>query len=174
MALTKKEKDSVVAEVSQLLADSKLTVIAKYEGTTVKALQGLRRDAKQNGTKVKVVKNRLVIKAIQATDSLKDVETGSLEGMLLYAFNSTDEVAPAKDLHEFAKANPTLEFVGAITPEGQFMDAASVKALAVLPSKQQLIAGILNTLNSPVHGVMSSLGGNLHGLLRALEAKAAN
>ena len=54
------------------------------------------------------------------------------------------------------------------------MDAESVKALAVLPSKEQLIAGILNTLNSPVRGVMSSLGGNLHGLLQALEAKATN
>ena len=95
MALTKKEKDAVVAEVSQLLAESKLTVVAKYEGTTVKALQSLRRDARATGTKVKVVKNRLVIKAIQATDSLKDVETSALEGMLLYAFNSQDEVAPA-------------------------------------------------------------------------------
>ena len=173
MALTKKEKDEVVAEVSQLLADSKLTVVAKYQGTTVKALQGLRRDAKQAGTKVKVVKNRLLIKAVQATDSLKDVDTSALEGMLLYAFNSSDEVAPAKALHDFAKTNPSLEFVGAITPDGQFMDAASVKALAVLPSKEQLIAGLLNTLNSPVRGVMSSLGGNLHGLLSALEAKAA-
>lgn len=174
MALTKVQKDEVVAEVSQLLADSKLTVVAKYEGTTVKALQGLRRDAKANGTKVKVVKNRLVIKAIQATKSLKDIETSALEGMLLYAFNAEDEVAPAKSLNDFSKLNPSLEFVGAITADGKFIDAASVKALAVLPSKQQLIAGIINTLNSPVMGIMSGLNGNLHGLLQALEAKAAN
>ena len=174
MALTKKEKDTIVAEVSQLLADSKLTVIAKYEGTTVKALQGLRRDAKANGTLVKVVKNRLIIKAIEATTSLKDVETSALEGMLLYAFNSSDEVAPAKSLNDFAINNPTLEFVGAITAEGKFLDAASVKALAILPSKEQLIAGILNTLNSPVRGVMSALTGNLHGILQGLEAKASN
>jgi len=174
MALTKKEKDAIVAEVSQLLADSKLTVVAKYEGTTVKALQGLRRDAKANGTLVKVVKNRLIIKAIEATTSLKDVKTDALEGMLLYAFNSSDEVAPAKSLNDFATKNPTLEFVGAITADGNFLDAASVKALAVLPSKEQLIAGILNTLNSPVRGVMSALTSNLHGLLQGLEAKASN
>lgn len=174
MALTKKEKDAIVAEVSQLLVDSKLTVVAKYEGTNVKALQGLRRDAKANGTLVKVVKNRLIIKAIQATKSLKDVETSALEGMLLYAFNSTDEVAPAKSLHLFAEANPTLEFVGAITADGHFLDAASVKALAILPSKNQLIARLINTLNSPVHGVMSGLAGDLHGLLKALEVKASN
>ena len=174
MALSKKEKDAIVAEVSQLLADSKLTVVAKYEGTTVKALQGLRRDAKANGTKVKVVKNRLIIKAIEATKSLKDVETSALEGMLLYAFNSQDEVAPARSLNDFALKNDSLVFVGAITADGQFLDAASVKALAVLPSKEQLIAGLINTLNSPVHGVMSGLKVNLHALLQGLEAKASN
>ncbi len=174
MALTKIEKNDIVKEVSDLLDTSKMTVVAKYEGTTVKALQQLRRDAKSTGTKVKVVKNRLVIKALQGTTALKNVETSALEGMLLYAFNGDDEVAPAKSLHDFAKLNPTLEFVGAITADGQFIDANSVEALAVLPSKNQLIAGLLNTLNSPVRGVMSGLTGNLHGLLQGLEAKASN
>jgi large subunit ribosomal protein L10 len=174
MALTKNEKNDIVAEVSSLLETSKLTVVAKYQGTTVKAIQQLRKDARASGTKVKVIKNRLVIKALQSNTVLKNVETNALEGMLLYAFNGQDEVAPAKDLHTFAKLNPTIEFVGAITADGQFIDANSVKALAVLPSKNQLIAGLLNTLNSPVRGVMSGLTGNLHGLLQGLEAKASN
>lgn len=174
MALTKDGKNEVVKEVSDLLAASKMTVVAKYQGTTVKAIQSLRRDAKAEGTKVKVVKNRLVIKALQANTALKDVDVSALQGMLLYAFNSDDEVAPAKSLATFAKLNPTIEFVGAITAEGKFIDASEVKALASLPSKPQLIAGIINTLQSPVHGVMSGLRGNLHGLLSALEAKATN
>lgn len=174
MALTKNEKNDVVKQVSDLLSASKMTVVAKYQGTTVKALQGLRRDARANGTNVKVVKNRLVIQALKATDSLKDTDTSALTGMLLYAFNGEDEVAPAQSLHAFAKTNPSLEFVGAITADGQFIDAASVKALAVLPGKNQLIAALINTLNAPVNGVMSGLQGNLHGLLQGLEAKAAN
>ena len=174
MALTKQEKDDVVSEVAALLSASKLTVVAKYEGTTVKALQGLRRDARANGTRVKVVKNRLVIKALQQTTALKTVETGALEGMLLYAFNAEDEVASAQVLHTFAKANPTIQFVGGITSDGTFIDAANVKALATLPSKNQMIAGLINTLNAPILGVMSGLSGNLHGLLKGLEAKASN
>ena len=173
MALTKDKKSEVVGEVSDLLNTSKMTVVAKYQGTTVKAIQTLRREAKGNGTSVKVVKNRLVIKALQANDTLKDVDVSELNGMLLYAFNTEDEVAPAQALANFAKQNPTIEFVGAITAEGAFLDAAQVKALATLPSKNQLIAGIINTLNGPVNGVMSALGGNLHGYLQALEAKAA-
>jgi len=174
MALTKSEKNDVIQEVSDLLTTSKMTVVAKYQGTTVKAMQQLRRDAKANGTRVKVVKNRLVIQALQGNDSLKAVDTSALQGMLLYAFNGEDEVAAAQVLHTFAKQNPSLEFVGAISAEGEFVDAANVQALANLPGKNQLIAGLINTLNSPVRGVMSGLSGNLHGLLQGLESKASN
>lgn len=172
MALTKNDKNDVVAEVSDLLNSSKMTVVAKYQGTTVKALQGLRRDARGNGTKVKVVKNRLVIKAIQQNDALKDADTSSLNGMLLYAFNADDEVAPAQILSQFAKTNPTLEFVGALTGEGKFISADEVKALADLPSKPMLIAQVVATLLSPVHDVTNALSGNLHALLDGVEAHA--
>ncbi len=174
MALTKDKKNEIVSEVADLLQNSKMTVVAKYQGTGVKAMQQLRRDARENGTKVKVVKNRLVAQALKNTDNLKEVDTAQLEGMLLYAFNGDDEVAPAQSLHSFAKKNPTLEFVGAITAEGQFIGADEVKALAVLPGKDQMIAGLINTLNAPVHGVISGLSGDLHGFLKGLSAKAAN
>lgn len=174
MALTKEKKNEVVAEVSELLQSSKMTVVAKYQGTPVKALQSLRREAKQNGTKVKVIKNRLFRQALKGSKALESVDSKALEGMLLFAFNSEDEVAPAQALAEFAKANPTLEFVGAFSPEGKFLSADEVSALAKLPGKTVLIASIINTLNSPVRGVISSLSGDLHGILRAVEAKASN
>lgn len=172
MALSKTQKNDVVSEVADLLNTSKMTIVAKYQGTTVKALQGLRRDARGNGTKVKVVKNRLVIKALQQNDTLKDADTSELQGMLLYAFNAEDEVAPAQILNTFSKANPTLEFVGGITAEGKFISSADVKALADLPSKPQLIAQVVATLLSPVNDVTNALSGNLHALLDGVEAKA--
>ncbi len=174
MALSKDKKHEVVAELADLFDSSKMTVVAQYQGLTVKAIQDLRKQARANGTKVKVVKNRLVIKAIEQSDTLKGTETNALTGMLAYAFNSEDEVAPAQVLNTFAKTNPELQFVGAITADGNFISADEVKALALLPSKNQLIAGIINTLNGPVNGVMSGLSGNLGGLLKAIEAKASN
>ncbi len=173
MALSKDKKNQVVSDVSELLSSSKLTVVAQYQGTTVKAIQALRKEAKGNGTKVSVVKNRLVIKAIESTDALKGVDTSALTGQLLYAFNAEDEVAPAQVLNTFAKTNPSIQFVGAITADGQFMSADDVKALAVLPSKAELIAQVVATLQSPVNDVMSALSGNLHALLDGVEAKAA-
>jgi large subunit ribosomal protein L10 len=173
MALTKDKKQRMVQEVSELLSGSKMTVVAKYQGTSVKALQTLRRDAKQNGTRVKVVKNRLLIQALKGSDTFKQTDTSALEGMLLYAFNGDDEVAAAQVLNGFAKKNQTLEFVGAIDAEGVFISSADVQALANLPGKNQLLAGLINTLQAPVRNVQSALSGNLSGLLQGLEAKAS-
>lgn len=173
MALTKDKKAQVIAELQTLFADSKMTVVANYQGVTVKSLQRLRREAKANGTVVKVVKNRLVVKAITNSESLKGTDTSALKDMLLYAFNPSDEVASAQVLKSFMKNESSLQFVGAITSDGQFMGAEQVTALASLPGKNQLIAGIINTLNAPVRGVVGSLSGNLHGLLDAVAAKNA-
>ncbi len=172
MALTKGKKQEVVAQVSDLLASSKLTVVAKYQGTGVKAMQALRRDAKVGGTNVKVIKNRLVKKAIEANEQLKGLDIAALEGMLLYAFNPADEAAPAQALANFAKANPTLEFVGAITADSQFMNAADVTALAELPSKEQLRAMLVGTIAAPLSGFANVLAGNVRGILNVLNARA--
>lgn len=174
MALTKQEKHDVVAEIADLLATSKMMVVAAYPGTTVKAMQGLRKEARGNGTKVRVVKNRLVIKAIKQNEKLKGADTSSLNGQLVYAFNSEDEVAPAQVIAQFAKKNPTLEFVGAISADGTFLDAQSVQALAILPSKNELIAQVVATLASSLDQVMNGLSGNLHALLDGVSAKATN
>lgn len=173
MALTKQAKHDVVAEVTELLASSKMTVVVAYPHTTVKAMQQLRRDARVSGTKVRVVKNRLVIKAMAASDRLKATDTSKLNGQLVYAFNAEDEVAPAQVVAAFAKTNPTLEFVGAISADGTFLSADEVKALATLPSKAALIAQVVATLSSPLDGVLNGLSGNLHALLDGVAAKAA-
>jgi len=173
MALTKQAKHDVVAEVAGLLASSRMTVVAAYPHTTVKAMQQLRRDARANGTKVRVVKNRLVIKAMAAQTALKDTDTSKLTGQLVYAFNSEDEVAPAQVVAAFARTNPTLEFVGAIQADGKFLSADEVKALAILPGKAELIAQVVATLSSPLDGILNGLSGNLHALLDGVAAKAA-
>lgn len=172
MALSKQSKEDIVKEVSELLENSKITVVANYKGTTVKQLQTLRKQAQDNGTKLKVVKNTLVVKALNANDRLKDVDVTSLNQQLMYAFNSEDEVAPAQAINDFAKKNPSIQFVGAITAEGSFMSAEDVKALAGLPSKPQLIASVIATLNSPTNDVIGGLSGGLSGILSGLEAKA--
>ncbi|HSX47697.1 MAG TPA: 50S ribosomal protein L10 [Patescibacteria group bacterium] len=174
MALSKEKKEQLVKEVNELMSNSKMTVVARYQGLSVKALQSLRNDAKDNNTKVKVIKNRLVIKAIKASDKFKDIDTSRLEGMLLYAFNSDDEVAAAQILNKFKKSNQVLEFIGGINEDGVFIDAEEIKMMAELPSKSQMLSGIINLLNSPLQSINSSLNGRLPSILNGLEAKLSN
>lgn len=173
MALSKDKKNEVIAEVAELLKDSKLTVVAKYPGTSVKSMQELRRTSRDNGTKVMVVKNRLFKKAAESDDRFKDTDLSALTGQLMYAFNKEDEVAPAQSLANFARNEPQIEFVAALTAEGKILPAEEVKVLASLPGKNQLIAETVAMLLSPVNDITSALTGNLHRLLDALGTKVS-
>jgi large subunit ribosomal protein L10 len=172
MAITKAKKNELVAEVSEALATSKLTVFASYNGLSVADIQTLRRSAREAGVTIKVVKNRLVRVAMSQNDTYKNTDTALLTGQLLYAMSDSDEVAPAKVLDEFAKTHPVLKFVGAFGMEGELMDATAVQALAGLPTKNELIGQVVSMLLSPVNDVTNALSGNLHALLDGVEAKA--
>lgn len=172
MALSKAKKEEIITQVSDLLSSSKLTVVANYQGTDVKSMQELRREAKSNGTTVKVIKNRLVINALKADDKYKDVDTSKLSSQLVYAFNSEDEVAPAQVLAKFAKTNKTLSFVGALDQDGHFMEAEDVKHLAGLPSKDQLRGQLVSVLSGPQRGLVGVLSGNIRGVLNVLSARS--
>lgn len=172
MALNREQKTATVEKIKGLLETSKLTVYARYQGTSVKALQELRAAAIKNDTRVLVVKNRLFTKALEATDALKSADTSGLNGQLLYAFNSRNEVAPAQDLAAFAKTNPQLEFAGAITNTGQLLSADEVKALAALPSKDQLRGQLVAVIGAPLSGFTRVLSANIGGLVNVLNARA--
>ena len=126
MAISKAKKNDLVAEVSNLLADSKLTVFASYNGLSVADLQQLRHQAREAGVTIKVVKNRLVRVAMSANDTYKNTDTSLLAGQLLYAVSAEDEVSPAKVLDTFAKTNPGLEFVGAFGMEGEVISLQDI------------------------------------------------
>ena len=173
MAISRDKKNALVAEMSDLFANSRLTVYAQYDGLSVADVQQLRRAAREAGVVIRVVKNRLVRVAMVNNKQYKDTDTSALVGQLLYAASSEDEVAPAQVLDKFAKTHPALQLMGAFSGEGKALSAEDVKALAGLPSKSQLIAQTIAQLLSPVHDITNALSGNLHALLDGVEAKAA-
>lgn len=174
MAITRDKKNTLVAEISDVLKDAKMTVFAQYQGLSVADVEELRRAAREANVTIKIVKNRLVRVALGSVDTYKDADTSALTGQLLYAISTDDEVAPAQVLDKFAKTHPALVFAGAFSGEGATLSADEVKALAGLPSKNQLIGEVVAQLLSPVHDVTNALSGNLHALLDGVSAKATN
>ena len=174
MAISRDKKNALVAEMSETLNASKMTVFAQYQGLSVADVQALRAKAREAGVVIKVVKNRLVRVALSANDTYKNTDTSALNGQLLYAISSEDEVAPAQVLDAFAKTHPALQLVGGFSGEGKTLDTNEVKALAGLPSKEQLIGQVVSQLLSPVNDITNALSGNLHALLDGVEAKATS
>lgn len=171
MALSKEKKDSVVDELTSTLADAKIAVIADYTGLTVKEMQELRRTAREQGTTVRVVKNRLAKIAFANTNGFKDADLGDLSGQMVYAISSEDEVAPAQVLATFAKKHPNLKLMSAVDNAGQMMDKAQVNHLASLPSKDQLRGQLVGTIAAPLTGFVTVMSGNLRGLVNVLNAQ---
>lgn len=172
MAISKQKKNELVADLTELLTGAKTTVYAKYQGLTVAELQELRKAAREAGVKIKVVKNRLVRVAMDQIAVYKDTDTTGLTGQLLYAISDEDEVAPAKVLANFAKTHNALNLAGGFNDLGHSLSEDEVKALAAMPTKNELIAQVVAQLLSPVTDSISGLTGGIPGILSGLEAHA--
>ena len=168
MAISKDKKNTLVADLTDLLSNAKLTVFAKYQGLTVAELQELRKAAREAGVKIKVVKNRLVRVAMGQIAVYKDTDTTGLTGQLLYAISNDDEVAPAKVLAEFAKTHNALSLIGGFSDLGNALSEDEVKTLAAMPTKNELIAQVVAQLLSPVTDSISGLTGGLSGIVSGL------
>ena len=157
MAISKDKKNTLVADLTALLNDSKMVVYAKYQGLTVAELQELRKMAREAGVKIKVVKNRLVKVAMKEIAAYKDTETAGLTGQLLYALGSDEDFDAAKILTKFAKTHDKMELVGGFNGEGANLSKEEVATLGSLPTKNELIAQVVDTLLSGINGVVSAL-----------------
>ena len=156
MSLNRNEKATVVTDVSAQAARSQTLALAEYRGLTVEHLNKLRRDARDKGVYLHVLKNTLARRAVAGTPF--EVAQGAMVGPLIYGF-SEDAVAAAKVISDFAKGNDKLVVKGGAYA-GKALDANGVKALAAIPSREVLIAQIAGLLKSPIQrlaGVLAAV-----------------
>lgn len=146
MGLNLEQKQTVVAEVAKQVAGAQAIVLAENRGMAVADMTKLRAKARASGVYFRVVKNTLVRRAVAETPfaSLAD----KMVGPLAYGIGA-DPVAVAKVLNDFAKGNEKFVIAGGAMP-GQLMSAKEIAALAALPSREELIARLLATMQAPV------------------------
>jgi large subunit ribosomal protein L10 len=146
LSLNRNEKATVVADVAAQAAKSQTLALAEYRGLTVAHLDVLRKQAREKGVYLHVLKNTLARRAVAGTPF--EVASDAMVGPLIYGF-SEDAVAAAKVIADFAKGNDKLVLkAGAYA--GKALDAEGLKALASVPSKEVLLSQIAGLLKSPV------------------------
>jgi large subunit ribosomal protein L10 len=146
LGLSLEQKQAMVSEVSSQLKGAQSVIVAEYRGLNVDRITQLRSKARSSGLYLRVLKNTLARRAVQGTPFEKLSE--SLTGPLMYGI-SKDPVAGAKVLSEFAKDNEQLVIKAGAMPN-TLMSAKDVKALALLPSREELLAKLMGTMQAPV------------------------
>lgn len=166
MSLSLEDKKAVVEQVSDVLSGSQAAIVAEYRGLTVGQMTGLRREAREAGVTLKVVKNTLARRAVQGSEF--ECLGPVLSGPLALA-TSEDPVAVAKVLSNFAKANEAFAIkAGAMS--GKLLTAADIQALAKLPGRDELLATLLGTLQAPVAKFVRTLNEVPSKFVRTLAA----
>ncbi len=153
MGLNLNDKKAVVAEVSAQVANAQTIAIAEYRGIEVGDLTVLRKKARESGVYLRVLKNTLVRRAVADTPFAGLAE--HMVGQLIYSI-STDPVAAAKVLNDFAKTNDKL-VLKAGSYSGKVLDKAGVQALASIPSREELLSKLLYVMQAPVAGFVRAL-----------------
>ena len=146
MALNREAKAVVIDDVSAQLAQAQSVILAEYRGLDVANITELRKKARDAGVYLRVLKNTLVRRSVAGTPF--EILADKMVGPLIYGI-STDPVAAAKVMNDFAKANEVFVIKAGAMPN-YLMDAAGVKALASMPSRDELLSKLLGTMQAPV------------------------
>jgi len=165
------QKEKVVDELGQIFESSGVVVVSKYEGMTVAEMQDLRAKLRDAGGAVRVAKNRLAKIALDGKPCASIADY--LTGMTVLAY-SEDPVAAAKAVEDFTKENKKLEVLGGAMGDTA-LDPAGVKAVAAMPSREELIASIVGCIGAPASNIAGAIGApasNIASILSTIEEKA--
>ena len=166
------QKENVVEELGHIFDSSGVVVVSRYEGLTVAEMQDLRARMREAGGSVRVAKNRLAKIALEGKASQSIGQY--LTGMTVLAF-SEDPVAAAKVVDEYAKGNQKLVILGGAMGENP-LDVEGVKAVAKMPSREELIASIVGCIAAPASNIAGAIGApasNIASILSTIEEREA-
>ena len=166
MGLSLNDKKAIVTDISAEVANAQAIVIAEYRGVTVDKLTGLRKKARESGVYLRVLKNTLAQRAVKGTAF--EGLAAQMSGPLVYAI-SVDPVAAAKVIHEFSKGNDKFIVKGGAM-RNQVMNVAQVEQLASMPSREELLAQLMATMNAPITKFVRTLNEVPSKFVRTLAA----
>ena len=168
MAKSRQTKEQHIQELTDGLKVAKSAVLANFQGLKVKESEELRGICRKQNISC-VASKKTLLKKVLADSRVGEIGLADFTGNVGLAFGKADEVAPAKITAKFAKGREGFVIRGGIL-EGVFITAEKVMELAQLPSRDELLAQTVRTINAPISGFVNVLAGNLRGLANVLNA----
>lgn len=171
MAKSKEQKQEILNALADKIERAKSVVFTQFDALGVKDNEVLRNKLRENGSEYMVAKKTLLDIAFR-DQNVENLKIKDFEGRVAAVFGYDDEVAPAKVVSDFRKEGEkedNVNFVGGIL-EGKFLAADQVEALSKIPSKQELYAKMVGSLNAPVSGFVNVLAGNMRSFVNVLKA----
>jgi len=160
--LTKTQKKKIIDELADKIKRQKILIFTNVAAVKVGEIQKLRRELKKEEVEYKVVKKTLINLALK--QAKQEVDTSSFIGSSALAFGYQEPVLPAKIIYNFSKEHLNLKILGGLM-ENRFLTPEEVIELAKIPSKQELIAKLIGSIQAPIRGLVNVLEGNLRNLL---------
>lgn len=170
MAKTRSQKEQDLAELTARVQSAKSIVLTEFRGTNVKEIDQFRRSLRAENITSKVYKIPLIKKAFDA-NNISSEAVMDYKVPVIVSFSEEDEVAPARVVKSFSKDVKTISMLSGVV-DGQYTTKEQMVALADLPSKDELRAKLVGTINAPVSGFVNVLAGNIRGLINVLNAVA--
>lgn len=154
MAIRLEDKKAIVADVNETAANALSLVIADARGVTVGAMDALRKEARENGVNLRVVRNTLAKRAVQGTEF--ECVSDALVGPSIFGFSMEDPGAAARIFKDFAKEQEHFE-VKALSVGGKLLEASQIDALAKLPTREQALGMLASVMIAPVTKLVRTL-----------------
>jgi len=166
MATSRAQKEAMLEQLTTDMKAAKSVVFVDLHGLTVEQSQELRRTLRDKGVKTKVAKKTLLVLA--GKNNGLEIDKASLQGQIAVAFSMEDEVAAAQELYKLGKKNELIKLVGGVF-EGKVVDKAMINQVAQLPSKEELLAKLVGSMQAPISGFHGVLHGTLRGFVQVLK-----
>ena len=174
--MTREEKTQVVAELKEVISRASGMYFTDFEGMTVEQTTQLRRELRKAGLQFKVAKNTLIRRALDDSGQLTDELRKALVRQTGVAFGFDDPVAPARILKDFVEKNQDKPSLKLAVLEGQVYPGKDLKKVAALPTKKDVMASIVGSLQAPMQGIVGALGAlqrDIVYIMDAIEKKKA-
>jgi large subunit ribosomal protein L10 len=165
--MNKNEKEEIISQVKELIDNSTAVYLTDFSGITVSDINNIRNEFRKEGVKYKVIKNTLFKRALDESGKYGQL-TDHLVGMTGYAFAYDNPVAPAKIIKKYFDNSQKLG-LKACYIETQYYDGSKLNELATLPSKGEIIAGILGSLQSPASGIVGAINAVFRDLVSVVD-----